>query len=131
MLGEHNITYQPRTSIKRQILANFLVETPDEAPPDTSEVKTSQEPWTLFTDGSSCVDGSGVGLILTSLEGTEFTYEKSIQEKEVATVVEEDGPTWMTPIMETVVEEDGPTIRAGLPGSGIIRLTYGPFMMEL
>ncbi|GKC08746.1 reverse transcriptase domain-containing protein [Tanacetum coccineum] len=30
----------------------------------------------------------------------EILKEKSIQEKEVATVVEEDGPTWMTPIME-------------------------------
>nr|GEW80211.1 reverse transcriptase domain-containing protein [Tanacetum cinerariifolium] len=90
---------------------------------------------------SSWVDGSGVGLILTSPDGTKFTYalrfqftasnneaeyealiaglriavqigvrnvhvlvevlkEKSIQEKEVATVVEKDGPTWMTPIME-------------------------------
>nr|GEY09490.1 reverse transcriptase domain-containing protein [Tanacetum cinerariifolium] len=80
----------------------------------------------------------GVGLILTSLEGTEFTYalrfqftasnneaeyaaliaglriaaqmrahnvhvfvevlkEKSIQEREMATVVEEERPTWMTP----------------------------------
>nr|GEU78306.1 hypothetical protein [Tanacetum cinerariifolium] len=130
--GEHNITYRPRTSVKGQILADFLVEKPDDAPPDTSVIKTLQEPWTLFTDGSSCVDGSSVGMILTSPEGIEFTYalrfqftasnneaedlrrqgrkygqvlvkvlkEKSIQEKEVATVVEEEGPTWMTPIME-------------------------------
>ncbi|GJR64122.1 reverse transcriptase domain-containing protein [Tanacetum coccineum] len=32
------------------------------------------EPWILFTDGSSCADGSGAGLILTSSEGMEFTY---------------------------------------------------------
>ncbi|GJU78939.1 reverse transcriptase domain-containing protein [Tanacetum coccineum] len=32
------------------------------------------EPWILFTDGSSCVDGSGAGLILTNPEGMEFTY---------------------------------------------------------
>nr|GEX93134.1 reverse transcriptase domain-containing protein [Tanacetum cinerariifolium] len=32
------------------------------------------DPWTLFTDRSSCIDGSGAGLILTSLEGTKFTY---------------------------------------------------------
>ncbi|GKD57296.1 reverse transcriptase domain-containing protein, partial [Tanacetum coccineum] len=32
------------------------------------------KPWTLFTDGSSCIDGSGAGLILTNLEGVEFTY---------------------------------------------------------
>ncbi|GKC16013.1 reverse transcriptase domain-containing protein [Tanacetum coccineum] len=61
------------------ILADFLVEKPDEAPPDTSVVETPQEPWTLFTDGSSCVDGSGAGLILTSPEGTEFTYALRFQ----------------------------------------------------
>ncbi|GKD69959.1 reverse transcriptase domain-containing protein [Tanacetum coccineum] len=44
MLGEHNITYRPRTSVKGQILADFLVEKPDEAPPDTSVVETPQEP---------------------------------------------------------------------------------------
>ncbi|GJV17588.1 reverse transcriptase domain-containing protein [Tanacetum coccineum] len=27
-----------------------------------------------FTDGSSCIDGSGAGLILTNPEGVEFTY---------------------------------------------------------
>ncbi|GKC14277.1 reverse transcriptase domain-containing protein [Tanacetum coccineum] len=193
MLGEHNITYRPKTSVKGQILADFLVEKPDEAPPDTSVVETPQEPWTLFTDGSSCVDGSGAGLILTSSEGKEFTYalrfqftasnneaeyeeliaglriaaqmgvrnvnakilvsgfanfsisqvprsknkkadalskiaspsfthlskqvlvevlkEKSIQENEVETVVEEDGPTWMTPIMEYLKDETLPDDR--------------------
>ncbi|GJQ94179.1 reverse transcriptase domain-containing protein [Tanacetum coccineum] len=78
MLGEHNITYRPRTSVKGQILADFLVEKPDESPSDTV-VETPQEPWTLFTDGSSCVDGFGVGLILTSPEGTEFTYALRFQ----------------------------------------------------
>ncbi|GKA16398.1 reverse transcriptase domain-containing protein [Tanacetum coccineum] len=34
----------------------------------------------------------------------EILQEKSIQEKEVATVVEEDGPTWMTPIIEYLKE---------------------------
>nr|GEX67684.1 reverse transcriptase domain-containing protein [Tanacetum cinerariifolium] len=37
------------------------------------------EPWTLFIDGSSCVDGSGAGLILTSPEGVEFTYALRFQ----------------------------------------------------
>ncbi|GJV91693.1 reverse transcriptase domain-containing protein [Tanacetum coccineum] len=44
ILGEHNITYRPRTSVKGQILADFLVEKPDESPPDTSVVETLQEP---------------------------------------------------------------------------------------
>ncbi|GKA87729.1 reverse transcriptase domain-containing protein [Tanacetum coccineum] len=106
----------------------FLMEKPEEASADMSEKEAQQEPWTLFTDGSSCIDGSGTGLILTSPDGAEFTYalsvdsklvanqvlgtyiakeenmikylEKSIQEQEVAAVVEEEGPTWMTPITE-------------------------------
>nr|GEZ05815.1 reverse transcriptase domain-containing protein [Tanacetum cinerariifolium] len=51
----------------------------DESPPDASVVETQQEPWTLFTDVLSCVDGSGAGLILTSLEGTDFTYALRFQ----------------------------------------------------
>ncbi|GJW73936.1 reverse transcriptase domain-containing protein [Tanacetum coccineum] len=49
------------------ILADFLVEKPDEAPPDTSVVETPQEPWTLFTDGSSCVDGSEYEALIAGL----------------------------------------------------------------
>nr|GFB70366.1 reverse transcriptase domain-containing protein [Tanacetum cinerariifolium] len=74
MLEEHNITYRPRTSMKGQVLADFFAEIPNESPPDASVVETQQVPWTLFTDGSSCVDGPVVGLILTSPEETEFTY---------------------------------------------------------
>ncbi|GKA62917.1 reverse transcriptase domain-containing protein [Tanacetum coccineum] len=79
MLGEHNITYRPRTSVKGQILADFLVEKPDDAPADTSVKEIPKEEWTLFTDGSSCTDGSGAGLILTSPKGTEFTYALRFQ----------------------------------------------------
>nr|GEZ36348.1 reverse transcriptase domain-containing protein [Tanacetum cinerariifolium] len=74
MLGEHNITYRPRTSIKGKILADFINEMPGNASQGVSVGVTQEEPWTLFTDGSSCVDGSGAGLILTNQEGVEFTY---------------------------------------------------------
>ncbi|GJX98208.1 reverse transcriptase domain-containing protein [Tanacetum coccineum] len=79
MLGEHNITYRPRTSVKGQILADFLIEKPDENLPETPATDISQEPWTLFTDGSSCIDGSGAWLILTRPEGMEFTYALRFQ----------------------------------------------------
>nr|GFA92679.1 reverse transcriptase domain-containing protein [Tanacetum cinerariifolium] len=72
LLGEHNISYRPRTAVKGQILADFIIEKPDTAPP-RSKVKL-HEPWILFTNGSSCVNGSGAGLILTNPEGMEFTY---------------------------------------------------------
>nr|GEY09991.1 reverse transcriptase domain-containing protein [Tanacetum cinerariifolium] len=57
MLGEHNITYRPRTSIKGQILADFLNEMPSNA---------SQ-------------DGSGAWLILTNPDRVEFTYALRFQ----------------------------------------------------
>nr|GEW32661.1 reverse transcriptase domain-containing protein [Tanacetum cinerariifolium] len=79
MLGEHNITYRPRTSIKGQILADFLNEMPSNALQGVSVAETKEEPWTLFTDGSSCVDGSGAWLILTNPDGVEFTYALRFQ----------------------------------------------------
>ncbi|GJV40514.1 reverse transcriptase domain-containing protein [Tanacetum coccineum] len=75
-LGEYAIHYRPRVSVKGQILADFIVERPEEDTPDTpmEEEEELSEPWILFTDGSSCTDGSGAGLILTNTEGMEFTY---------------------------------------------------------
>nr|GEZ59698.1 reverse transcriptase domain-containing protein [Tanacetum cinerariifolium] len=79
MLAEHNITYRPRTSIKGQILADFLNEMPSNASQGVSVAETQEEPWTLFTDGSSCVDRSGAWLILTNPDGVEFTYALRFQ----------------------------------------------------
>nr|GEV22580.1 hypothetical protein [Tanacetum cinerariifolium] len=69
-------TYQHRVSVKGQILADFIVERPEEDSSDTlMEVEEElPEPWILFTDGSSCIDGSRAGLILTNPEEVEFTY---------------------------------------------------------
>ncbi|GKD97200.1 reverse transcriptase domain-containing protein [Tanacetum coccineum] len=49
-------------------MADFIVERPEEAEEELLE------PWTLFMDGSSCINGSRAGLILTNPEGTKFTY---------------------------------------------------------
>ncbi|GJZ39723.1 hypothetical protein Tco_0586286 [Tanacetum coccineum] len=80
--------YKLRTSIKGQILADFIVECPE----DDSLVTTTEaeeellDPWMLFTDGTSCVDGSGPGLILTNLEGIEFTYALRFSRKELGMI---------------------------------------------
>ncbi|GJT25270.1 reverse transcriptase domain-containing protein [Tanacetum coccineum] len=53
------------------------MERPEEESPDEPMAEPPDllpKPWTLFTDGSSCIDGSGVGLILINPEGVEFTY---------------------------------------------------------
>ncbi|GKA19231.1 reverse transcriptase domain-containing protein [Tanacetum coccineum] len=55
---------------------NFIVERPEYNSSDTPMEMEEElpEPWILFTDRSSCTDGSGAGLILTNPEGMEFTY---------------------------------------------------------
>ncbi|GJR32241.1 reverse transcriptase domain-containing protein [Tanacetum coccineum] len=180
MLGEHNITYRPRTSVKGQILADFLVEKLDEAPPDTPEgteftyalrfqftASNNEAEYEALIAGLRIAAQMGVRNVhvsvdsklvanqvlgtyvakeenmvkylekaknlisgfanfsisqvprsknkkadaLSKIASTSFAHlskqvlvevlkEKSIQEEEVATVVEEEGPTWMTPIIE-------------------------------
>ncbi|GJY40144.1 reverse transcriptase domain-containing protein [Tanacetum coccineum] len=71
----------PRVSVKGQVLADFIVERPEEEGQDDSAKEEEPLPaqWTLFTDGSSCVDGCGAGVILTDPEGVEFTYALRFQ----------------------------------------------------
>ncbi|GJW96748.1 reverse transcriptase domain-containing protein [Tanacetum coccineum] len=75
-LKGYDIQYRQRTSIKGQILADFIIERPDEESPNElmTEPEELPEPWTLFTDGSSCIDSFGAGLILTNPKGVQFTY---------------------------------------------------------
>ncbi|GJW13868.1 reverse transcriptase domain-containing protein [Tanacetum coccineum] len=75
-LEAFDITYRPRTSIRGQVLADFIAEKPSEEEPPVGmqSEEATPKPWVLFTDGSSCLDGSGAGLIVTNPEGEEFTY---------------------------------------------------------
>ncbi|GJV13934.1 reverse transcriptase domain-containing protein [Tanacetum coccineum] len=81
-LGAYKITYEPRNSIKGQVLADFLNEIPVGSdtlvPIETTytkeDKKDRQEEWTLFTDGASISKGSGAGLVLISPTKTEYTY---------------------------------------------------------
>ncbi|GJQ94086.1 reverse transcriptase domain-containing protein [Tanacetum coccineum] len=75
-LEGYDIQYRPMASIKGQILADFIMERPEKESPDVPMMEPEEisEPSTHFTDGSSCIDGSGAGLILTNPKGAEFTY---------------------------------------------------------
>ncbi|GJU50316.1 reverse transcriptase domain-containing protein [Tanacetum coccineum] len=83
-LGEFGIHYRPRISVKGQVLADFIMEIPEEEDPDdfAKEGEPLPAQWTLFTDGSSCVDGCRAGVVLTDPEGTEFTYALRFQFEE-------------------------------------------------
>nr|GEV61268.1 reverse transcriptase domain-containing protein [Tanacetum cinerariifolium] len=60
------------TPMEKLILALRLEDNPSDTPMEGEE--ELPDPWILFTDGSSCIDGYGDGLILTNPEGMEFTY---------------------------------------------------------
>ncbi|GKV21495.1 hypothetical protein SLEP1_g31472 [Rubroshorea leprosula] len=64
-LGEFEITFQQRSAIQAQALADFIVEcTPC---PSTSNPEPND--WTLYVDGASSSKGSGAGALLIGLEG--------------------------------------------------------------
>ena len=84
-LGQYDIQYRPRTAIKAQILADFIVEfvSPNPAPtqlgtalggtghePEESEAEHSPtSAWKIFVDGSSTSRRAGAGIVLQSPEG--------------------------------------------------------------
>ncbi|XP_071739777.1 uncharacterized protein [Rutidosis leptorrhynchoides] len=77
-LGSYEkITYLPWTSVKGQVLADYLAEMTGEL--EVIHEQTQLQPvrgetWDLFTDGASCAKGAGAGLILSSPNGEEHTY---------------------------------------------------------
>ncbi|KAK2999168.1 hypothetical protein RJ639_022612 [Escallonia herrerae] len=76
-LGEFDIKYKPRTTIKAQALADFIVEcTLPEEPPQLV-IYAAPDPWNLYVDGSLALGSSGAGLILISPEG--FTIEYALR----------------------------------------------------
>ncbi|KAK1431626.1 hypothetical protein QVD17_08115 [Tagetes erecta] len=78
-LSTFEISYKPRTAVKGEVLADFLAEVPDgtkviDPTPANIEILTKQPAWQLHTDGASCKEGSGIGLLLVSPEGIELTH---------------------------------------------------------
>ncbi|XP_057780050.1 uncharacterized protein LOC130998653 [Salvia miltiorrhiza] len=56
-LGEYDVEYEPRTSIKAQELADFIQETTRRPAPEF---------WVAFVDGSVTKEGCGIGVYITS-----------------------------------------------------------------
>ncbi|XP_062176102.1 uncharacterized protein LOC133881163 [Alnus glutinosa] len=70
-LGQFDIEFHPRTAIKGQVLADFLVEfysilKAEELPKEST--------WIVHVDGSSAWSRSGVGVILRNPKGQEFGF---------------------------------------------------------
>ncbi|GAV78135.1 RVT_3 domain-containing protein, partial [Cephalotus follicularis] len=73
-LGEYDVKFEARPTIKSQVLADFVG---DNTPMECMEENPSEserESWRLSVDGSSCITGSGVGVLLVSPSGWTLEY---------------------------------------------------------
>ena len=74
-LGSFGIEYKPRTSIKGQVLADFVPEFQGKGGNSkvtntpSYDTDTSSSGWKLFVDGASNMRGVGAGVVLVSSEG--------------------------------------------------------------
>ena len=73
-LSEFDIRYKPKTTIKGQILADFVMEFTSTEPTENTQAPTDLPIWKLSVEGATNAQGSGAGLILTSPEGIDIEY---------------------------------------------------------
>ena len=89
ILGTFDIKYMPRNTVKGQVLADLVAEFAEPSPEEVGGMPSTdkrlvgtvsqQGPtcWKVYVDGTTNQRGSGVGLVLISLEG--ITIEKSLR----------------------------------------------------
>ena len=73
-LSEFDIRYKPRTAIKGQILADFIMEFSLTASTEATQLTSDLPIWRLSIDGAANAQGSDAGLILTSLDYIDMEY---------------------------------------------------------
>ncbi|GJW54171.1 hypothetical protein Tco_0098256 [Tanacetum coccineum] len=122
-LGEHEIEYKPRNTIKAQFLTNFLADTQEED--DKTDFQNQEEKgkntrWRLYTDRASSDNDSWArnqnkkADALRKLAALKFEHlpkkvlveklaNKSIYEKQVAEVATKEENSWMTPIVKYLI----------------------------
>src|SRR4051812_41143745 len=70
-IASHNIQYEPRTTIKSQALADFLV---DWAETQYTPPAPGSDHWRMHFDGSKMKSGLGASIVLTSPKGDQLHY---------------------------------------------------------
>ncbi|KAK3020901.1 hypothetical protein RJ639_045884 [Escallonia herrerae] len=73
-LGEFDIQYKPRTAIKAQALADFIVESTLPKDPPQLVISKVQDPCNLYVDSSSAIGSNGTFIILVSPDGFVIEY---------------------------------------------------------
>jgi ribonuclease HI len=70
-LSGYHITFEPRTTIKSQVLADFIV---DWTGPITQPDTFAEKVWTIHCDGAWCHAGAGAAAVITSPTGIKHRY---------------------------------------------------------
>lgn len=70
---EYDLSYEPQ-AIKAHALADFLAEFTPSTSVNAEAIPRDLQIWNIYVDGLSSREGSGVGLLLESLEGQECCY---------------------------------------------------------
>ena len=73
-LGEFDIRYKTRTVVKGNILAYFMIEFTPAQSTEATQLAPDLPIFKLSVDGAANAQGSGVGLILTSLDSIDMEY---------------------------------------------------------
>ena len=73
-LSEFDIRYKPRTTVKGQILAYFIMEFTLAESTEATQLAPDLPIWRLFVDEVANAQGSSAGLILTSPDGINTEY---------------------------------------------------------
>ena len=72
--SEFNIRYKLRTTVKGQILADFIIEFTPSQSTKATQLAPDLPVWKLSVDGAVNAQGSGAGLILTSSDRIDTEY---------------------------------------------------------
>jgi hypothetical protein len=70
-LGALNINYKPCTTIKSQVLVDFMAEWRENQLPTPTE---RPEHWVMYFDGSLNLEGAGAGVLLIYQKGEQLKY---------------------------------------------------------
>ena len=68
-LSSYNVTFEPRTAIKSQVLADFIV---DWTRPSDPHQQRKEIIWTIHCNGAWCHAGESVAVIITSPSGIKY-----------------------------------------------------------
>ena len=73
-LSKFDIRYKLRTTIKGQILADFIMEFTSAEPAEATQMTPDLPIWRLSVNGAAIAQGSGASMILTSPDGIDVEY---------------------------------------------------------